>query len=197
MSNKPIQPSHRWFFVGLGAGLFLLAVAGVWFYFAQEKALHAEAERNLTAITKLKTDQISAWREDRIHQAAELMERVFLIERLDRWLSDPQDQEKEKLLAEFRILQRFNQYSDVLLVDTTGKSLLSLTGKERPRDKFAEYLSTALRERHPVLTDLHFEPGEKAAHLSAITPLFRHDNSAPNAIGALILVNDATQFLIP
>ena len=58
-------------------------------------------------------------------------------------------------------------------------------------------LAEALRKRKPVFTDLYTEAQHPAPSISVIAPLFAGDGQAAPPLGAIILINDATQFLYP
>ncbi len=152
----------------------------------------------LTSIAQLKANQIAAWRAERLDEGAALMARPRLTERLLQWLSDPQASEREGLLSEFQVLQKFDGYSDVMLVDADGRVRLSLSSDtEMLPDEAMQALHATLRDGRPTLTDLHADLHNSTPHISVIAPLIPEDETGERPRAALILVNDARQFLFP
>ena len=106
--------------VALAAVLLVLVAGSAWSFRAQERAARHEVEERLTSIARLKAGQITAWREERLGDAAVLAEDPFFAEGLQRFLANPRDENARGLLARFRSLQAHFHYADVLLIDPAG-----------------------------------------------------------------------------
>ncbi len=112
--------------------VFLAMLAGgVWFYLEQKEAMRLEVERNLTAIAHLKADQIAAWRNDQLHDAAILQGDPFIRASVAHFLADPSEEHRQDLLLRFRSLADQHDFDDIVLVEPDGKERLSLTGGSR------------------------------------------------------------------
>jgi two-component system cell cycle sensor histidine kinase/response regulator CckA len=167
-----------------------LLVGGVWLYRDQEAQLRQQVVSELTAVANLKVAQITDWRAEQLQEGAELLARPLLTAQVVQWLARPDAVTQERLLAEFRALQTFDGFSDVLLVDATGQVRLSSTGATaRLEDDGVQVLQAALRSGEPILTDLHVGDVQRTPHISVIAPV--------TADSALVLVSDAQQFLFP
>ena len=85
-----------------------------------------------------------------------------------------------------------------MLVDRDGQVRLSL-GKHLGslHEDAARSLAEALRERRPVLTDLHVGPADLPPHIDVVAPLFSETGKTKDPVGAVILQLDARQFLYP
>ena len=143
----------------LAVVLLVLAIGGIWFYRAQEQQLQQHAEDELRAIAQLKVAEITAWRSERLGDAALLTNDPFFTEGVVRWMVNPQAGQTEQILTRFRVLQNLYHYYDVLLVDGDGQVRLSLSGQLHSlHEEALQALTTALHDRQPVLTDLHFGP---------------------------------------
>jgi len=177
--------------------MLALLTGGVMFYHAQEQQVRQQVEERLTAITRLKVDQIAAWRGERLDEGAKLIERPLLGRRIARWLTNPRISDQEALLAEFRVLLRHEGYSDVLVLDENGRVRLSLSGRTRVIETEAQALVAARRDDRPVLTDLHTEADGSRPHISVVVPVFSGDGTARRPLGAVILLTDARRFLYP
>jgi len=188
--------------------VFLAVLAcGVWFYRTQERHLRQEVENDLFAIAELKASQIVQWRADRLADGAILMHSPFLIEGVERFLaSQPapshqqagtKTEDADAILSRFRALHEHYRYSDVLLVAPDGEVRLSLSGvRGAVGGETLSALTAAMRDRKPLLTDLHIDKIEPLPHINVVAPLLvRGQTQGP--IGAVILLSDARQFLYP
>lgn len=189
---------------GLTAALALAAalvlVGGFWFYRSQEQRLWQRTETELQTIAQLKVDQIAEWRADHLMNAAALMNSPFFIEGVVRWMASPDAKNTQALRARLRIEQERGHYFDVRLVDADGQPRLILSGHPDPLNaEEAQALALAMRERRPVLTDLHRSAADDhhPPHLSVVAPLFALNGEITGPLGAIILQTDARQFLYP
>ena len=181
----------------LVAVILALLTGGVMFYRAQEQQVRQQVEERLTAISRLKVDQIAAWRAERLDEGAKLIDRPLLVRQMARWLTNPRIDDQEALLAEFRVLQRHDGYFDILVLDQNGRVRLSLSGRFRGIETETQALVAARRDGRPVLTDLHTEADDSSPHISVVVPVFAGDGQARRPLGAVILLTDARRFLYP
>jgi two-component system, cell cycle sensor histidine kinase and response regulator CckA len=184
------------------AALVVVALAllgwGVWFYRIQEQELRHGVESELESIARLKVQLISAWRQERLDDAALLMDRLALIADAKSWLQGPTAETARETLRRFHSLRQHFRYRDILLVDPDGKlrlSLLDYAGIYHAGA--AEAMATVLRDRKPVFTDLHTEADNPTPHIGVVAPIFSNNGTPPRLLGAFILVSDAREFLYP
>ena len=182
-----------------GAGLSALVIViagGGWYYRSQSRFVHLRAVETLESIGRLKADEIVAWRNERLGDAAILQEDPYVSEQVARFFAEPNDQTARPLRSRFRMMARHFGYADVMLVDAARQIRLSLSEEACLHDEFEAALAQAVRERRPVLTDLHGgESGEP--HLSAVAPLFASEAPDAALLGAIVLVSDASSYLFP
>lgn len=88
-------------------------------------------------------------------------------------------------------------YTDILLVDLTGKILVGLSPASFRHDSFRSGLSTAFRTFEPVYLDLHSEAGNMPPHIAFIVPLITVSGQVKTAYAALVLVRNAARDLYP
>lgn len=197
----------RWVMAVLALVFLAVLACGVWFYRTQERHLRQEVENDLFAIAELKASQIVQWRADRLADGAILMHSPFLIEGVARFLASqpaPSHQQAgtraedaDAILSRFRALHEHYRYSDVLLVAPDGEVRLSLSGvRGAVGGETLSTLTAAMRDRKPLLTDLHIEKIEPFPHINVVAPLLVRGQTQ-GSIGAVILVSDARQFLYP
>lgn len=113
-----------------------------------------------------------------------------------RFLADPNGGNTDELRNFLHGLRVHLHYADVLLVAPQGQVYMGLN----PTAHFGGYkevLADALRQRRPVLNDLHRESQETPPHISVVAPIFSGPGQVDPPLGALILISDATQFLYP
>jgi len=202
-NNKTVS---SWLIPAISLVILALFAGGAWLYVVQRDRVQAAAEENLDAIARLKVDQIVQWRNERLGDAAVLMENPYSSEALARWISGNRGDGTEQVLALFRSLRAHYRYSDIILVDPSGRMLLSLNGQTGNLGKeVSQAVGDSLRERRPLLSDLYAGTGEGVPHLDAIALLRAgngNDSRALGAksaeyVGAVILRCDAKDFLYP
>ncbi len=185
--------SHARFFLFLA--LMILLSGGIWFHRYQVKTMQGEVERNLTAIARLKADQIQDWRKDQLKDA-NLMSAFFRLS-VPRLLKDPGKENREDNLFRFRSLAEQHDYDDVILVTPDGKEVLSLSGKMGSHAGYHSTINTVLTEHKSIFIDLHMEANYPFAHSTVVAPLFSDESPDADPIGALVLITDTTRFLSP
>ena len=187
-----------WLAIALGAALAALVAGGVWYYRSQAQSVRQKAVETLASIGELKAQEIIAWRRERLADAAILMDRQGLENRILSYLAEPFPQHAQPLLERFEAYRKHYGYADVLLVDARGEIRLSLSGRRDGHCAYPESLAEAFRDRRPVLSELHVGPRYPAPHISAVAPVFgTRGKGGGEAIGAVILVSDASRYLYP
>jgi two-component system, cell cycle sensor histidine kinase and response regulator CckA len=181
----------------LTTALLALFAGGAWFYRFEKSVTMQRVEYQFAAIARLKVGQITAWRSERLGDAAVLSESPLLTAAAARYLADHDSVNAQELRSHFLSLQVHYRYTDVLMVDPEGKVLLTLSENSTTHTGYAAALAEALRERKPVFADLHTEAKHQTPHISMVAPIFAGEGQAARPLGAIILVNDATQFLYP
>lgn len=177
--------------------LMTLLVGGVWFYHIQEQAIQHKVEEDLISIARLKVDQITRWRNDQLHDATAIQNQSFLLDSITRFLADQSIENTNDLRARFHNLAKQQNYTDILLVDLHGKPLLGLSGNIDHKNGYNLILYSALQTHKPQFTDIHAESDGQPQHISVVAPILVGDEKAQKAIGALVLVTDASEFLYP
>jgi PAS domain S-box-containing protein len=192
-----MNTSNRWTKAALTVMLLALLFGGGWFYRVQEVAMRQQSETDLYAVVRFKAQQIKAWREDRLADAAVLQGNPLFTRQVARFQADPSDENNMGIRVLFQSLSKHYGYADVLLVDPEGRVRLSLSGQTEVRSGYVAALSAALRDRKPVFADLYTEAQQKTPRISVVAPLFTDSEQAPKPIGAVILVCDASQCIYP
>lgn len=184
----------RWIMAVMIILLFSLLVGGIWYFNSQKTHYHQMAVNELSAIARLKIDQIVDWRTDQIEDASLLVRNPLFTENATRFLLNPDPVLAENLTALLLFFQKTNDIADIFLVDTEGLVRLSLSGKAERHSGYMPYLKTALHDGKPVLTDVHAALPD-LPHISVIAPIAEDDGHA--AVGAVVLVSDTARVLVP
>lgn len=183
--------------ISFAAAMLALSAATGWYYQHGRRMIEARAADHLTAIGRLKTGQIAAWRRERLADAAVLAQGVAFSAKAARFLAGQDREDTQELRAWLRRYQEHYHYADILLIDRQGSCRLNLSGKQMAAEKFQPALAPAFEMRRPYLTDLHSDQDIPAAHVGAIAPIFAGNDPATEPLGAIILITYADQYLFP
>jgi PAS domain S-box-containing protein len=180
-----------------GVVALALVLGGRLFYQSQERYQRNDAQEALQAVSRLKVNQISGWREDRLSDGAVLSADSGLANQILRYLSAPTPAGEMSLRSGLAAWKEYKAYADVAVADAGGNIIFSLRGQSgRLPEGEASALRDALSQKQPVLTELHREPGV-APHVSVAAPLFATAGGKRTAAGAVILRSDAASALYP
>ena len=182
--------------IAVAAALLLSIIGGLWFFKAQQRQQRESIEANLWSIANLKAKQIADWRTERLSDATILMGRIGLMESIERYFSDPTDQERSEILRRLLPVKERYYFEDVLVVNLEKQVVLSLGSEVGLCPEHSHVIDEAISRRRPLWTALHVTPNYSFPHISVIVPLFA-ETDGQHPIGAIVLVCDAAQFLYP
>ena len=183
--------------------LFLLLVlsiliGGYRFYLNNDQQSRLKAEDELGAISRLKTDEVAAWRAERLADASYITEDPFFESAIADWMTKQSPELTDQIRAKFRTLLRNHNYNNVLLVDADGTVRLNLSGTpSRLAAEMLQQLAIALRENKSILTDFHFDPESNTPELDLIVPLSDPEGNARTPSSAVIMSINPSYFLYP
>jgi len=197
MPHNSGRAFSRWMIAVVAMSLSVLMVGAAWYYRHQEQQYKRVAMDQLSAIGRLKANQIENWRNERFGDAAVLSESPFLREAIASLLAAPNAERASRMRSRFTSLTKHYHYADVLLVGPEGRIHLSLNGHIHTLPGYRTALAEAFRTRKPAFTNLHTDSGHPAPHISVVAPLFAEEGLGRKPIGAIVLINDASQFLFP
>jgi PAS domain S-box-containing protein len=179
--------------------LFIAIVAaGVLFYQSQEQQVKDQVTSDLTAIAKLKADNIVVWREDRLFDARVISAGAFFTEGSDHFLTYGDNESREKILIRFKEMNASPHYSNAQLVDPQGIVHISLDPDitSIPPSIIAQ-VNASLMSGDPVLTDIYEIPGTHSLRLDVIAPLTAKRDGSEKPVGAVLLSINPDDFLYP
>ncbi|HMD67764.1 MAG TPA: ATP-binding protein [Chitinivibrionales bacterium] len=196
METNNISPRFPFF----AAALFVLLLAAIfvtaWYYYRfQERRVVSAVQDELSAVANLKTEQIGAWRRNRLGDAQILSRRALVF---------TENGARKSLLDYVRsmgpILAAYKEeygYRSMIVTDTTGRVVNDMGGTATAR----VYLDTvAIRqvvaERKMRFVDFYRCPGCSRTRLDLLAPLLGPDTAGAVA-GVLVLVCAPENFLYP
>ncbi len=188
----------RWLKIATVLVMLGFLLGGGLIYRTQERSIRKRVAAELAAIARLKANQIRAWRNDRLADAALLSQSPFFAEGIKRWMEHPDPENTKAMLDRFRLMVTLYHCNHVCLTDTTGKVLLSLEPEmAAAHPEAVALIGRTFAEKRPLLTDLHRGPGKMPPHIDAVAPLFQGAGSARAPLGAVILGSEARDYLYP
>jgi PAS domain S-box-containing protein len=197
-AGKPPDVSSRGLVAAIIIVLFVITAAGTLLYQSQEWQIKDGVTRDLTSIALLKTDQIAAWREDRLNDARSFSSSPFFIDGVDHYLTYGDEESGEKILERFRDMNVTPVYDNILLVDPQGNVRLSLDPTITSiQPTILAQVNASLESGNDVLTDFHPIPGTNRPSLYAIAPLRLKTDGSEKPVGAVLLSINPYDFLYP
>ncbi|MDZ4163498.1 MAG: PAS domain S-box protein [Smithellaceae bacterium] len=189
-----IAARWRW-----AAGFILIALVvgagGYWYYRVETERIRQEKYEEIAAIGELKAGQIRQWRKERLADVARDVSAPALTQAVAALLREPGASGLRADLRErLRRMQRGDVYSDVLLLDPAGNTLLAAKDYPDPLDPATrQAIAAALAGREAILSDLYRCP-RGVVHLDVVTAI-RDPQGRPRAL--LILRSEAKDYLYP
>lgn len=184
----------------------LLAVAGIgclialagFFYLRNEQAsarqvVHAQLE----AIARLKADQITGWRTERMNEARFLQKTPAVVREVVALMSAPDDPVARARVNDWlEPIKGGERYNALFVFDPSARLVLAIPASAAAiAHVHDEPLARALAGPEPVFADLQGHPGDPAPHLDLLVAIRSGPASAPAAIIAMQL--DPWHFLQP
>jgi PAS domain S-box-containing protein len=180
--------------------LLIIAIlaAGAIFYQSQEQQIREQVTGQLTTIALLKTDQIAAWRNERLGDGAVLSKNPLFISGVRDYLASPDPAGRERLLTLFSEINASYHYQNVQLVDPRGRVILSLDPEKNTFTPKQEQAATrALTTHEVILSDLVFGADNTTPEMYVIAPLVNPDTGNGTEVGTVIMTIDPSTDLYP
>ncbi len=174
----------------------IVLIAGLFYIRHEAIQIRRKKQIDLKAIAEMKVTELKHWRNERNADATALASRAFFIERIEQWLESPGNNNlKQNLLEDLKLLQNFPSYDAAILTSVNGKLLLAsgysldtldtATAKKLIQTAVSQQISHA---------DLYYCPLEKKTHYDIFVPLI---NAARQTIAVIILRVDPELYLYP
>lgn len=172
----------------------VIVAAGVIYLRLERAAAVRRANDQLGAVARLRVQQISSWREERLAEARFLMRSGEVAAAIGVLVASPDSASAwARVVSLLEPMRDGRRYTSVAVLDPSGRVLLAFPGEESAA-LWADY-RLALQDGSPRLTDLTGSPGGKA-EMAVFAPI---RGALPEAgITALIVLRlDPTRTLFP
>ena len=182
-------------FIVFSAGI---VTVGFYYFRHYEKNYLSEVERQLTAITELKKDELRNWRRERLSDAAVMEQNPAFFSLVQRVLEHHDDRAaKTQLRSWLRKYLDYEAYDQVRLFDVRGSMRFALPAGRRP-------VSTAVQRNIPrvlqtgsvMFLDLYIHDQDQKSYLSILIPVLS-GQQGKTAIGVVALRVDPEKYLYP
>jgi PAS domain S-box-containing protein len=194
-SPRPITGFSRLLFPLLAVLAALgLALGGYWFVQRGILASQDEHYEHLETIARLKTDQLLAWREERLadarmHSSGQVQ--ILAIE----WQRTSDPKVLDRIADRLKVFRENESYHNLILVDTEGRILVTLIDRSTTLEKEERLLLLkALSAQQPVIDTFYSCQTCGMLHLNVAVPVLGEDN---RAVAVLILVADPARDIFP
>jgi PAS domain S-box-containing protein len=197
-SGEPRYTTPRSLIIAIVILFIAIVAAGVLFYQSQEQQVKDQVTSDLTAIAKLKADNIVVWRADRLFDARVISAGAFFTEGSDHFLTYGDNESREKILIRFQEMNASPHYYNALLVDPQGIVHISLDPDVTsiPPSIIAQ-VNASLMSGDPILTDIYEIPGTHSLRLDVIAPLTAKIDGSEKPVAAVLLSINPDDFLYP
>lgn len=197
------QPGNSWkipwhlmlIFLLLSAGILTL---GYFYYQYQADHFQREMEAQLHAIADLKVKQITAWRQERMHDANLIFDDPIFGGEVQEWLEGraPLHRRKEILHRLQGLKQKL--YESIQLFDLQGRVRLAIPEVKPEALPLLRKIALDTSSIEKVeFTDLYRVPGTQEIMISLAVPIHFHQGERIVFTGVVILNVDPHRFLYP
>jgi len=175
--------------------LFVSAV-GYLYYRREENQIRQRKNNELKTITELKIHLIEEWHKERIKDAHVITKSPFILEKITRFINNPDNKElKEQFIKRLSISKVDGQYRNLILSNTEGKSLLSLSPLPHGLDSLLlSQVAETARAMQVTDTDIYYNGTERKICYDIIAPII---DSSKKTIAVIILQIDPEYNLFP
>ncbi|MEI6306442.1 MAG: cache domain-containing protein, partial [Deltaproteobacteria bacterium] len=179
--------------------IIFIGVAGYVYFIHVKQTIIDEKKNELATIAKLKVDQISQWRAERIGDASTIHHNSMLAVRLADYFAGTAP---GTVLDEFKVwmndLRKSYGYSGITLYKADGSLLVSYDKAGTQPDLISKQLiERAVRNPEVYFSDLHRDKDAGAIHLNLVIPIGYSAGKNFTTTAVMLLDIDPNKFLNP
>ncbi len=174
-----------------------ITVTGYLTYQNYKEHFRTQVESEISAIAKLKVDELADWRKERLSDANVLHENPILVALVKRFFENPADSEAraqlQAWLASYRI---YPDYDRVRLIDVQGNTYISNpTGLPPISSEVMQLIPEAVRSGEVTMVDF-YRASDQNIYLGTLIPIV-DKNADGQVIGLIVLSIDPQPYLFP
>ncbi|PKL83262.1 MAG: hypothetical protein CVV24_05890 [Ignavibacteriae bacterium HGW-Ignavibacteriae-3] len=176
----------------------ILVLSGIFLYNIQKAEIKANIYSNLESISKLKTEQILAWRSYRLNDAREIQGNQSFIHDINTWFRNKNDLATGTRIQKWiETLGLDGNYQSIFLLDLKANIKISWNGKEKLGKNALRTFNEALISKKIFLSDLHRAETYKEIHMDLMIPLLERTGKSEAIVGVMMIRIDPVKFLYP
>ncbi len=178
--------------------VLIIIIGSLTFYNYQESQITQSVHNEIQAIAKLKINQISDWKNERLEDAKAIMSNQIFIEELHRLITNIKNNpnNSQKILSWMHSIKRKDEYTEILLIDTELNILVASKNGDNIGQSAQEILIKSRELGLPVFSDLHSASHIDYIHIDIAIPLYTDENHQ-KIYGYLLFRLNPTKFLYP
>ncbi|MDK9715483.1 MAG: PAS domain S-box protein [Sulfuritalea sp.] len=192
--NPRFRPNRRHLLVALPAMLVLVTLAIVKIYVPQ---IEHDAYTSLEIAARLKSQQVEAWLAERHNDGRVLASDTELIERVAAIQHRHDPAMKELILKRLMIVSSGYGYSTAVVLDPTGKELLTAGGAHEISEQTRALLPKAFATDEIARSAFYLDANDGQAALNFVVPLQHIVAGKRQAVGALVLHAEPGESMFP
>jgi PAS domain S-box-containing protein len=174
----------------------VVAVGGYLFLNYEQNQMRQQKENELKAVTELKVNEISNWRNERLADALYLTASGFFAAGLQEWMENKNELNYQIMINRLKAYTAIYPYSDAKVVDLQGSILFGLADNQYISPETLAQLNQAVQQQKPQLVDFHLD-NQGQPHLDLIAPVILLTQESKTCIGAVIFGLDPQQYFYP
>jgi PAS domain S-box-containing protein len=176
----------------------IIILIGFYVYKEREEKYKSEIYSHLSYISKLKADEITSWRFERLNDATDIQKNQSLINDIHEWFQNRNNLEvKSRIQNWIKYLSSNANYANVYLLNTAMMSELSANPDGFVDARERNYLKRILRSRKIEFTDLHRSSVNNRINMDLIIPLVYPQKENGQIIGLVLVTIDPEKVLFP
>jgi len=181
-------------FVIMSAGVIN---AGYTYYFNYRAQYKTGVKSQLSAIGKLKADELTTWRKERLGDGKIFYKNEAFAALAGRYFDDPNDTDTQEQIKEWLSnSQSAYQYDRLMLLDGHyNKKIIIPDGPERPVSYVSEETSKILQSGEMAFEDFYWNEEDKQIYLKVLVPIMDKDQS--RMIGIVAMRINPKTYLYP
>lgn len=194
------KPAIPWLLIVLFAIVAVSSILlGLFYYRSHKRNLIRDKSLELSAIADLKVNQIAQWRNERLGDARLIGGNIPFVRLLYDFLHTQDSSEPQPdISASLRSLAVYNDYKNVVLIDSVGKVKGNFPGNDTLYDEnLKDLIPEFLNLRTGILTDFARANNIDPIYLHLVIPLVNTWQNDSSAFGLLLIRIDPAVVLYP
>ncbi|MFA7361744.1 MAG: PAS domain S-box protein, partial [Candidatus Kapaibacterium sp.] len=195
IKKRPKLIKKRYFILFAVIVASLVVWGGLAFYRNYERIIKTEKEKELRAISNLKSEQISEWIRERGHDIKYFSQSRIVWTEFEKWFNNKSDSKLNKAIEErLRLTRDGHSYLDVQLLSVEGEILFTFIDEKKLDDFMIPFHRQCVNERKIVFSDLNACKEHNAIHYDIFSPLI---NDKAEVFGVILIRINPHEYLYP